>query len=122
MVDSIKLSRGEKRFAVWHWILQRLSGIFLIPLSLWFVWGALPVIIHSPTSAEAWFRGSFHTLGAIVWTGLIFYHGILGIQVILEDYIACERLRFFSVLGVQLLSLGGILLAVFQILHLSSGS
>jgi succinate dehydrogenase / fumarate reductase membrane anchor subunit len=122
VVDSIKLSRGEKRFAVWHWILQRLSGIFLIPLSLWFVWGALPVIIHSPTSAEAWFRGSFNTLGAIVWTGLIFYHGILGIQVILEDYIACERLRFFSVLGVQLLSLGGILLAVFQILHLSSGS
>ncbi|MBY0264309.1 MAG: succinate dehydrogenase, hydrophobic membrane anchor protein [Holosporales bacterium] len=122
MVDSIKPSRRGKQFAVWHWILQRLSGILLIPLSLWFVWGVLPVILRSPTSAEAWFHGSFHTLGAIVWTGLIFYHGLLGIQVILEDYISCKRLRFFSVLGAQLISLGGILLAIFQILHLSSGS
>ena len=76
-----------------HWILQRLSALILIVLLFWLA--IFLVQIHNADLEQLisllFAPTNFLLLSLLVLVGL--YHGVLGIQVILEDYIANLVLR-----------------------------
>ena len=88
-----------------HWCVQRFTAIALLPLSLWFL-GSL--LITSPTDYAAiveWLKSPFTTTGLVLFIGLLLYHGQLGAQVVLEDYIHCSALRISLIYGLKALAL-----------------
>lgn len=76
-----------------HWQAQRLTAIAVFPLSLWFL-GSL--LIYSPgdyTAMIEWLNPPLAATGMILFIGVLLYHGQLGIQVVIEDYLHQRFLR-----------------------------
>lgn len=93
-----------------HWWHQRVTAIALIPLTLWFVSSLIPLLGEEREVIIAWLGHPLPAvfLGALMLFGL--YHGSLGIQVIIEDYIHCEWRKLTMIWAVRFLSaiLGGL--------------
>ena len=78
----------------WH---QRLTALILIPLVLWvgFSLAALPL---EHASLISWIQQPLVTIGLVVLIVAIFYHAQMGLQVVIEDYIARHSQRIMVLL------------------------
>ena len=77
-----------KEAGVPHWKWQRRSALVLIPLTLWLLYSLVHHIGAEYSVAQAWVSNPFVALLLIVFVIALFYHGKLGLQVIIEDYIS----------------------------------
>lgn len=87
---------GSAKSGTDHFLHQRITAIFMIPLMLWFVLTALcfytkpadeiPMIVTSPLNIVA----------SILFIGVFLYHASIGIRVVLEDYVHCKMLLNLS--------------------------
>ena len=97
---------GSAKEGVHHWWGQRLSALALIPLGLWLV---ISLVCHAGADRAAivqWL-GSPFTLGALALTVMaVFYHAVLGLQVVIEDYIHGKGAKFALVILIQFAGFG----------------
>ena len=106
---------GSAKDGVAHWWMQRMTALALIPLSLWFV-ATLVCLIDSDHATAIWWLGSPLTLGLMsVFLIALVYHAVLGLQVVIEDYIHGHATKLVLLLLVQA---AGIVLAVAGIVSL----
>lgn len=78
---------GTAHHGVHHWWMQRVSSVALIPLSAFFLFN-LKHLINPNYMELITFLGQPHvTIALILFIITAFYHAMLGIQVIVEDYI-----------------------------------
>ena len=86
------LGSGSTKTGVGHWRWERLTAVLLVPLGLWFVWATIGLIglglDHTVFRAWASEHGNAFLLIALV--GALFPHAILGLQVVIEDYVHAE--------------------------------
>ena len=110
---------GTAKEGVHHWWMQRVSAVALIPLTLWFVIALVAHIGADYTATRAWL-GSPITFGLMVLLiGATFYHAQLGLQVVIEDYVENEALRFGLIIIMKLASVVLTVLGIFAVLKLS---
>jgi succinate dehydrogenase / fumarate reductase membrane anchor subunit len=81
-----------------HWIAQRLSAVALIPLSIWFVVTAITIVRAGAPEAMTILQSPFHAIMLMTLLVMMLYHGMLGMQVIIEDYVHTRSLRVISLL------------------------
>jgi succinate dehydrogenase / fumarate reductase membrane anchor subunit len=110
---------GSAKEGTSHWWMQRVTAVALIPLSYWLI-TFLELSFHAPyQQTVAWLTSPVNTVGIIAWVLAVFYHAALGLQVVIEDYIAAEGIKIVAVWTVNLsflvLALAA-LIAVFRIL------
>ena len=113
---------GSARAGTHHWWMQRLTAIALVPLSIWFVASLISVVSADHATVIAWLHSP---LVAILCCALIvatFYHGQLGVQVVLEDYVHSEWLKLTSIVLMNLLSLLLAAICLFAVLRIAFGS
>ncbi len=94
-----KLSRakglGASGHAVSHWMLQRLTAIALIPLSVWFIASLLHSLISGDVFAVAdWLSSPINAVAMVLMLLATFIHAKLGLQVVIEDYIKCPAKKY----------------------------
>jgi succinate dehydrogenase / fumarate reductase membrane anchor subunit len=83
---------GSAKEGVSHWWLQRLTAIALIPLGIWFAASVVWLAGADHAAITQWLSAPF-TLGALSLTIIAaFYHAVLGLQVVIEDYIHTAKL------------------------------
>ncbi len=100
---------GSAKEGVQHWWAQRLTAIALVPLSLWFVAGLVFLTDVDHATAIQWL-GSPVTLGLMsLFLVALIYHAVLGLHVVIEDYIHAKAVKLILLLFVQF---AGIALAV----------
>ncbi len=93
MISSMKtpLGRvkglGSARGGTWNWWYQRISSVALIPLGLWLIICFFPLLRQSHENIISYLRHPFPAFLMSLWIGISIYHGYLGLQVIMEDYI-----------------------------------
>ena len=78
---------GSAQSGVHHWWLQRITAVALVPLSLWFLW-LCAGLVHADYSTVLATIG--HPVNAVLLVALVvslFWHGALGLQVVIEDYV-----------------------------------
>ncbi|HKJ94309.1 MAG TPA: succinate dehydrogenase, hydrophobic membrane anchor protein [Gammaproteobacteria bacterium] len=92
--SPIKEARGlgAAHHGVGHWWAQRVTAIALVPLLLWFVVGVAAHSSADYAQAVAWIGSPVNAVLMILSVAVAFYHGSLGVQVILEDYVDSEGL------------------------------
>ena len=105
----LKIARrlGSSKSGVHHWWLQRVTAIALIPLSIWFLFLMGDLVHASYPMVLAAIAQPAHAIFLIVLGVCLFWHGALGLQVIIEDYVHTRwleltlqiALRFGAILG-----------------------
>ena len=97
---------GSAKEGVHHWWAQRVSAIALIPLSLWFV-ASIVCLTGADRAAAIQWLGSPVTLGLMsLFLIALVYHAVLGLQVIVEDYIHGKAAKLVLLLLIQFAGIG----------------
>jgi succinate dehydrogenase / fumarate reductase membrane anchor subunit len=112
---------GSARDGTSHFWHQRLTALLLIPLVLWIGFGiaALPVEYGALLS---WVRQPLVTVALVLLLIAVFYHAQLGMQVIIEDYIASHARRTMVLLLSNLLCLFFGTVGVVSVLKIAFGA
>ncbi len=113
---------GSSKNGSGHWIAQRVSAIALACLGSWLVWVLLKIGGYPLVDTVSWFRSPLVLLAMslTVLTGL--YHGYLGLQIVIEDYVSHHGWRIGFLVFIKFLNVisGG--LALLALLKLGLGS
>ena len=78
---------GSAQSGVRHWWLQRLTAVALLPLSLWFLWLCAGLVRADYATVRAAIAQPVHAVLLVALVVSLFWHGALGLQVVIEDYI-----------------------------------
>ena len=96
-----------------HWWYQRVTAVALVPLSLWLVVFLNKALTAPYTDTVGWLASPINSLAILAWSVAVIYHAALGVQVVIEDYIATITVRqllirltntVFLVLGIAALA------------------
>lgn len=96
---------GSAKNGTRHWWMQRVTAIVLFPLGLWFMGYVLPHADAEYATLVAFLKSPWESILMILLIITSLYHGQLGLQVIIEDYIHHEFFKNFSLLGFKALAL-----------------
>jgi len=113
---------GSAKDGTHHFWVQRVSALALTPLVLWFGLSVASLPNASYDSVVQWLDSPFNVVMLVSFLIAGFYHGALGLQVIIEDYISKEGIRIASIIAVQLISFFFAALGVFAALKISLGA
>ncbi|CAA9891217.1 Succinate dehydrogenase, hydrophobic membrane anchor protein [Candidatus Methylobacter favarea] len=113
------LGLGSAKAGTSHWWMQRITAVALIPLSFWVI-KFFALTLNAPYQQTiAWLISPVNTLAIVAWVLAVFYHSALGLQVVIEDYVAAEGAKIISIWAVNLVFLFlalAALIAVFRII------
>ena len=96
---------GSAREGVGHWWAQRMTSLALIPLALWFVASLVTLTGADHATARAWIATPVPASLLVLLIVATFYHGALGLQVIVEDYVHHEGAKVAALIAVNAVSL-----------------
>ncbi|MEM6899442.1 MAG: succinate dehydrogenase, hydrophobic membrane anchor protein [Pseudomonadota bacterium] len=85
---SLVRGLGASREGTDHYIKQRVTAIALIILVPWFISSALLAAKGGFDAVSAWMAQPLNAIILVLALGAAFYHMRLGMQVVIEDYIA----------------------------------
>ncbi len=112
---------GSAKQGVQHWWAQRLTAVALVPLSIWFTAGLVGLAGAPHGEAAAWVGHPLNATLMILTLGLVFHHGQLGLQVVVEDYVHAEGLKIALLILLKLLALLFALVGIIAVLRLMIG-
>ena len=79
---------GSAAESVRRWWYQRLSAVALLPLSLWFIYELATLASLEYAAVRAWLAAPSTVILFILLIPTLFYHALLGMQEVIEDYVA----------------------------------
>ncbi|HTQ35975.1 MAG TPA: succinate dehydrogenase, hydrophobic membrane anchor protein [Steroidobacteraceae bacterium] len=81
------LGRGSAHEGAHHWRAQRLTAIALLLLGTWFVIALARLPDYGYTAVHAWASGLWNATLLALFTAAACWHSLLGVQVVIEDYV-----------------------------------
>lgn len=111
---------GSARAGTERWWQERVTSVASIPLTLFLIWLALRVAGRGHQEVVEILGHPVNAIGLILTLSTLFWHMMLGMQVIIEDYVHSGA-RFWLLLGNQCFT--GVLwvVGVYAVLRLSLG-
>ena len=76
-----------------HWWAQRLTAVALIPLSLWFIYSLTTMLTANYDTVVLWLSNLKNSFLMLFFILILYYHALLGLQVVIEDYVESDRQR-----------------------------
>lgn len=112
---------GSARNGTHHWIMQKVTAVANIPLALWAIYSMRLVVAGggSYDAVRVFFSQPIHAILMLMFLLSVFYHMALGLQVVVEDYVHCERTKIVYLVGSRIVIFGLTVASVFSILRLS---
>lgn len=92
---------GSAKYGLHHWWAQRLTSIALLPLSLYFVASVLILAGDARAQVAAYIGEPWNTVLFLCLIAALFYHLMLGLQVVIEDYVRSDVKRLVTLLLVK---------------------
>ena len=92
---------GSAKHGSGHWLAQRFSAIALIPLLVWFVAFIIKIAGGDSVTLLNSLSSPFNVVMLLLFIGTVLYHGTLGIQVVIEDYVSCEFMKMALIFGTR---------------------
>ncbi len=100
------------------WLAQKVSAVVLAVLFLWFAFSFAMLYGKGFEEVLFWVGRPLNTVLLIVFVVAGIYHAILGLQVLIEDYVSktCQRIVVLSAMRVILAVIGvGIVWAIIRV-------
>ncbi len=115
------LGTGSAKDGTGHWWAQRVTAVALVPLTLWFVISLLALPGLDYATVHAWASLPSNGFLASLTVAVLAYHGFLGTNVIIEDYVHSAGTKIASLLLLRFayVLVGGA--CIFAILRMAFG-
>jgi succinate dehydrogenase / fumarate reductase, membrane anchor subunit len=79
---------GSAKSGVSHFLIERFTGLMLVPLGLWLVYSMITVLMDgSYATLVGWLSSSLVMMLMMLFILMLFWHSSSGVQVIIEDYV-----------------------------------
>ncbi|MFY9590157.1 succinate dehydrogenase, hydrophobic membrane anchor protein [Rickettsia endosymbiont of Halotydeus destructor] len=96
---------GSAKTGSHHWLMQRITGMILALCSLWLMYFILINKNNDLNIIIEELKKSFNVTPLLIIVIASFYHAMLGMRVVIEDYINCIKLRISLIVLLQLFSI-----------------
>jgi succinate dehydrogenase / fumarate reductase membrane anchor subunit len=104
-----------------HWWHQRLTALIIALMVFWVISFVWQISKGEVSSVIACLQKPYNIVMLVIFFVTVMYHAVIGVQVVIEDYINCRLIRFVSLLGIQLfafITTISFLIAIFYIMIL----
>jgi succinate dehydrogenase / fumarate reductase membrane anchor subunit len=109
---------GSAHDGVHHWIVQRVTAIALIPLSLWFVYSLATLTSLEQPAIQAWLKSPLNAILLALMLIASFKHTILGMQVVFEDYLSKPCMKMGALLLNKLIFFTAAVVSLFAVVKM----
>ena len=113
------LGLGSAKEGAAHWWSQRVSAVALVLLAPWFLLSLIALGDLSYTHVVVWIGAPMNTVLLSLFVLTVTYHAQLGLQVVVEDYVAHKGTRMVVMLAINFVLLVLGLLGVFSVLRIA---
>ena len=116
------LGLGSAKDGSGHWYSQRTTAVALVILGLWFV-ASLAMLGHGASHAAVvhWLASPFSAAMAVLLVLVSAYHALLGLQVVVEDYVGEKGTRVVVLVAIKFALVVAALIGVLAVLRLAFG-
>ena len=91
------LGSGSAKEGTEHWWQQRVTAVALLILGLWFAIAIAGLDSFDRVAVAAWVASPFNAIMLLLLAVTLAWHSLLGIQVVVEDYVHGPALKVFSI-------------------------
>jgi succinate dehydrogenase / fumarate reductase membrane anchor subunit len=116
------LGLGSAGEGVGHWWTQRVTSVALVLLGLWFVFSLVRMPDVSYAVVTAWIASPVNAVLLALLIGTMVYHSMLGVQVVVEDYVSHHGAKIVTMLVLNFLHYVLAALGIFAVLRIALGS
>jgi succinate dehydrogenase / fumarate reductase membrane anchor subunit len=95
------LGLGSAKGGSAHWYAQRVSAVALVLLGLWFFLSLASLDGATHANVVAWLGSPLHSALALLLVVTAAYHAVLGLQVVVEDYVADKGRRALLLIAIK---------------------
>jgi succinate dehydrogenase / fumarate reductase, membrane anchor subunit len=113
---------GSAKEGVGHWWTQRMTAVALIFLGIWFVVLVLGLLHADYAVARAAIGKPWNALLLIAFLVTVFRHAVLGLQVVIEDYVHTRWKEVVLLVAIKFLAALAALASVLAVLRIALGS
>lgn len=89
---------GSAKQGTHHFWIQRVTAVALIPLVLWFVYSIAQLPSGDYEAVRWWVHAPSVAVALVLFISCVLYHSLLGVQVVIEDYVAGEGAKIVALL------------------------
>lgn len=111
---------GSAKEGLHHWWAQRITAVALVPLTIWFVY-SVASMASGRMDFDLWLLSPINAAALMLFIAVGVHHGVLGLQVVLEDYVPGHFARTVSILLVKLVGYGLAAIAIVSTLIVTLG-
>ena len=111
---------GTAKHGFSHWWMQRLSAVLMIPLGLWFFYSLMSMETVSADTVIMWLQQPVQAILMALWVITVVYHGALGMQVIIEDYVHGKAMALTLLVLIKFAMFAMIVATLFSLIKLVS--
>ena len=112
---------GSNNEGTHHWRWQRITGIALVPLALWFVFSMVSLIGADLATVTTWVGRHENPVMLILLIISMFHHAQLGLQVVIEDYVHVEATKITLLLIIKAIAVLFGASCIFAVMRLTFG-
>ena len=116
------LGLGTAKDGTSHWWGQRVSGVALAILGLWFAWSIATMTNYGHANTVVFISQPFNAVMLMLLCVTMAYHSYLGVQVVIEDYVHGHGLKLASLLLSRFAHIVLAVVGLFAILRLGIGA
>jgi succinate dehydrogenase / fumarate reductase membrane anchor subunit len=113
---------GAAKSGFSHWWSSRVTSIALIPLTLWFVFALAALRSMDYATFVDWVRSPLVTVLLILNLAVTIYHMMLGLRVIIEDYVRPEWLKISGIVLMNFICVLVLVIGLVALLKISLGA
>jgi succinate dehydrogenase / fumarate reductase membrane anchor subunit len=114
--------RGSAKSGVHHWYAQRASAVLLLVLTGWLIFAIFQLAGADHATASRFIAQPFNAALLILLLVTMLYHAMLGLQVVIEDYVHHPVLEVVLHFITRAGAFFGMALGIIHVLKLALGA
>jgi succinate dehydrogenase / fumarate reductase membrane anchor subunit len=93
---------GSAKSGSSHWLQQRVTAVILAICSIWLIFLIGSFFKKDLADIIIELRKTYNIIPLIILVITSFYHAMLGMRVVIEDYVHCIKLRIGLIISLQI--------------------
>lgn len=116
------LGLGAAKSGVSHWWMQRITSVALLVLTSWFAGSLLSLGAFGWPVVTAWVAQPINAVLLCLLIATTAYHSQLGVQVVVEDYVAHKGAKIVTMLLLNFIHVALAAVGLFAVLKIAFGA